>query len=325
MRYLNPDHTFGDDEGRWYLVELTQRTDAGVFLLRPGRDTRRLFIGAGAYALDEMEGRVKWLDHHCMSNHFGLLAVRSVWDLALFACLMTARLSKELKHNWTYRGASVFPNPYKMVQIADEASLRERLVYSAGNCVREKATRHARQWPGAHSARRWHNGETPTGMYHNFTAHHRKGGTLAEHEVEVSIELAKAPCWAHFDDEAYAKMMRGISDEAAERYKVKGRVRGAEAVQRVNPRKLPERIKRGGLPRTLVYTVVDTVRDAHAEAYRAAHAAYVAAGDLLRRWLAGVARVDHEARVLRARECGLPDLASPLGPLAPLACVRPPE
>ena len=224
MRYLDPDLAFPDQshgdgtEGQpWFLVELTQRTDAGVYLLRPGRDTRRLFVGAGAYALGKVAG-VQRLDHHCMSNHFGLiLAVRSPEDMARFACLMNARLSKELKYLWSYENASVFPKPYKMVQIADEESLRERLVYSAGNCVKEGLTRHARMWPGAHSARRWHNGETPTGMYHDFSARHRDGGALREHEVEVELTISKAPCWAHLDDGAYAAMMREISDEAAAR------------------------------------------------------------------------------------------------------------
>ncbi len=43
-------------------------------------------------------------------------------------------------------------------------------------------------------------------------------------------------------------------------------MRGAAAAQRANPRKVPERTKQGGLRRTLIYAMVEAVREAHAEA-----------------------------------------------------------
>ncbi len=136
-----------------------------------------------------------------------------------------------------------------------------------------------------------------------------------------SSRSPRPPCWAHVDADVYAALMREIADEGAERYEVTGRVMGAEAVQKVNARTVPDRVKRGGLPRTLVYAVCKTVRAAHAEAWKAAREAYVAAGDLLRRWLHAVSGLDPEARAKRARDCGLTDLEFPLGTIAPLACL----
>jgi len=197
------------------LVEITQRTHRGRYLLRPGRDTRAVFLGAVGYARSRVPG-VLLLDYHCLSNHFGLLlAVKDLSSLAAFEQAMNGRLSKELK--WLRRYDDfVFPRAYRMVQVADEAALRERFIYARGNAVKEGLVRHPSQWTGPHAARQWHHGEVARGYYHDFTAYdrarRRKDGARvkrSDFRRYVTIELDKAPCSRRRRDQT--RQTRGAS------------------------------------------------------------------------------------------------------------------
>ena len=288
LRFLDESFTCVDESGqRWMLVEITQRTHRGRYLLRPGRDTRAVFLGAVGYARSRVPG-VLLLDYHCLSNHFGLLlAVKDLSSLAAFEQAMNGRLSKELK--WLRRYDDfVFPRAYRMVQVADEAALRERFIYARGNAVKEGLVRHPSQWTGPHAARQWHHGEVARGYYHDFTAYdrarRRKDGARvkrSDFRRYVTIELDKAPCWQDMNDAAYARFQRDLSDEAATRYAQQAAVAGARACELISPLYEPDSVARDPLPCRLVGQPAD--RTAYRARRRATRAAYTA---IIERWRA---------------------------------------
>ena len=54
LRFLDESFACVDEDGqRWFLVEVTQRIHRGRYLLRPGRDTRAVFLGAA----DQIRGQ----------------------------------------------------------------------------------------------------------------------------------------------------------------------------------------------------------------------------------------------------------------------------
>ena len=322
LRFLDESFACVDEGGqRWFLVEVTQRTHRGRYLLRPGRDTRAVFLGAAGYARARVPG-VSLLDYHCMSNHFGLvLAVRDLRSLAAFEQAMNGRLSKELK--WL-RGYDdfVFPNAYRMVQVADEAALRERFVYGRGNCVKEGLVRHPSQWTGPHAARQWHHGEVARGYYHDFTAYDRarrsKRGAqakLSDFRRYVTVELEKAPCWQQMDDAAYARFQRSLSDEAATRY-AQAEVAGARACELISPLYEPDAIANDPLPLRLIGSLAD--REAYRERLRATRTAYTA---VIQRWRALMTGLHDHLNALIGHS--LAALALPVGTLPPGAWCEP--
>jgi REP element-mobilizing transposase RayT len=263
-RYLSPECT---------LVEVTQRTFQGRFLLKPSRPLNDLIVGALARAADRFPVDVVYPAF--LSNHFHLL-LRSETQKALsdFMEYFTSKVAREVCRLYGWQGC-VFPHPYKVREISgEEAAQVERLRYLMAQGVKEGLVASPLDWPGVHGAEALLNDQPIPGSWHDRTAEYnaRRNGRQVNPETFVqreSLKLAPMPCWEHVSPAKRRQLAADLVREVEElgRIERQGRqVLGRREVLAASPHQRPETFEARPVPR--FHAIRREVRQRLAEAYR---------------------------------------------------------
>jgi len=181
------------------LVEVTNRTIQGRFLLRPSSKLNKLVVG--------VLGRAQRLYgveiHACvvLSNHYHLLlTVESAYQLARFMAYFQGNLAKEAGRLHEWRGP-FWHRRYQHVLVSDEEVAQvNRLRYILENGCKEQLVASPLEWPGVSSVQTLLFGRELRGVWIDRTGERRAStGTGLEarsqfRESEIVI-LTPLPCW----------------------------------------------------------------------------------------------------------------------------------
>ena len=273
------------------VVEITQRTIQGRFLLKPSPRVNALVAGCLARAQKITGARVHAVA--VLSNHFHLLATfDTVEQMAKFVCYFKTNVSKEVGrlHNWQ---GPMFAGRYQAIPLSDEPEVQQhRLRYILSQGAKEGLVMSPKDWPGIHCAEALASGHSIRGIWVDRTALYssrQKGERVCAADVtsEEVLRLEPLPALASLDTEAHSSMVRelirSIELEALAMHRTHQTVPvGAAAICRRHPFARPNSMPRPFKPyfhatKSVLHNLMQTFRE-FMEAYRAA-AKRLAAGD----------------------------------------------
>jgi hypothetical protein len=181
------------------LVEVTNRTIQGRFLLRPSIELNRLVVGVLGRAQ-----RIYGVEIHAcivLSNHFHmLLTVRSALQLAQFMAYFQGNVAKETGRLHRWRGP-FWHRRYQHVLVSDEEVAQvSRLRYLLENGCKEGLVLSPIEWPGVSSVQTLLGGQPLRGVWIDRTRERQasvgmdaEAGLHFQEDEEVS--LTPLPCW----------------------------------------------------------------------------------------------------------------------------------
>lgn len=274
------------------LVEVSARTIQARYLLRPGAELNRRFVGILARAQRLYDVRIHAVA--CLSNHWhGLLSPKDAWHLAGFMSYVQGNLAREAGdlHDWK---GPFWGDRYHAVLVSEEPEVQyRRLSYCLAQGTKEGLVARPELWPGVHGVHALRDGTPLRGVWYDRTAFclaarcQGNPPSLEDYTYEEILRLDPLPCWEAeglSDDEIQERVgeiVDQIADEAATEHETNGTRPSSPAVLlRVHPHQRPERTKRTPLP--LVHAATREVRQIFREAYALFIDAYRAAAELLR-------------------------------------------
>ena len=256
-----------------YLVEVTNRTIQGRFLLRPGRQLNELLIGVLGRAQRLFGVRIHAFI--VLSNHYHLLiSVDSALQMAQFMGYFQSNLAREAGrlHNW--RGP-FWHRRYQHVLVSDEEAAQvERLHYILSNSCKENLVSSPLQWPGASSIRALLFGEEVRGIWIDRTRKRRSSrqgrSGVSRFRKNESVEVSPLPCWKRLDRETRRlrarELVTRVEAETNQRHRIENtRPLGASRILGLDPHDKPTSSKSSSAP--LFHCVSKQVRSALREAY----------------------------------------------------------
>ena len=256
------------------LVEVTNRTIQGRFLLRPSVELNRLLIGVLGRA-QRIYG-VKL--HACvvLSNHYHLLlTVDSAQQLAKFVGYFQGNLAKEAGRLHRWRGP-FWHRRYQHIVVSDEAEAQiARLRYIMANSCKENLVSSPLDWPGVSSIRPLLDGGRLEGIWIDRTrqrvatpgAAHRGSSQFCESE---HVEFVPIPCWRTLRPTLMRKRIRELiseieADSLARHRARSSRPLGKGRILSQDPHAKPTRSKWSAAP--FVHCVSQEARTLLREAY----------------------------------------------------------
>lgn len=259
------------------LVEVTARTIQARFLLRPGTEMNRRYVGILARAKTRYGVKVHAVA--CLSNHHHLLlSPADAEQLSSFMEYVQGNLAREIGKLHDWQGAFWWRR-YDSILVSDEPEIQvRRLAYILAQGCKEGLVARPELWPGVHSIFVLRDGRPLRGVWYDRTAYAlesrvKHGRRLEEFATEEVLDLDPLPCW---EDEGLslterqsrvAEMVECISEEAAAEHRAKGtRPAEPEVFLLVHPHQRPATTKRSPAPR--VHAILPEVRAAFEEAYR---------------------------------------------------------
>jgi REP element-mobilizing transposase RayT len=279
LRFIPPDGS---------LVEVTNRTIQGRFLLRPSRELNELLIGILGRA--QRLYRVKL--HACtvLSNHYHMLiSVTSAAQMAQFMAYFQGNLAKEAGRLHKWRGP-FWHRRYQHILVSDEdAAQIGRLRYTLANGCKENLVASPLDWPGVNSTRALLESEQLEGYWIDRTREQhavlkaKKDRSLFRQPETVSF--SPLPCWMHLQPSVLQQRIRElvteIEAEALRRHHAEGtQPLGKRNVLRLDPHGLPLHSKWSPAP--MFHCASKQARYAFREAYDLFCATFRQAADRLR-------------------------------------------
>jgi len=271
------------------LVEVTNRTIQGRFLLRPSAELNRLLIGILGRAQRLYGVRL----HACavLSNHYHLLlTAESARQLARFVGYFQGNLAKEAGRLHRWRGP-FWHRRYQHVVVSDEEAAQiARLRYIMANSCKENLVSSPLEWPGVSSTRPLLLGERLEGIWVDRTKERLACHCIAKQtpppywETEYVV-FEPIPCWRRLQPtlvrERIAGLVSEIEAEAEARHRARGsRPTGARKVLRQDPHEKP--LKSKWSPAPLVHCASQEARTALSEMYASFVGAFRETADRLR-------------------------------------------
>ena len=271
------------------LVEVTNRTIQGRFLLRPSAELNRLLIGVLGRAQRLYGVRL----HACivLSNHYHLLlTVDSAHQLARFVGYFQGSLAKEAGRLHRWRGP-FWHRRYQHVVVSDEEAAQvARLRYILANGCKENLVSSPLEWPGVSSIRPLLLGEELEGIWVDRTQERLAGSRAVKEdpsrfrEREI-VTFEPIPCWRFLPPrllrERIGELVAEIEAETLSRHRAQGsRPTGTRRVLRKDPHSKP--VKSKWSPAPLVHCVSQEARSALHEAYSSFLSAFRETADRLR-------------------------------------------
>jgi REP element-mobilizing transposase RayT len=275
------------------LVEVTNRTIQGRFLLRPGEELNRTVKGVLARAARLHEVQV--MGGVYLSNHYHLLVwVEHAKQLADFMGYLNGNLAREAGrlHGWRDK---FWARRYQAALVSEEEEAQvARLKYLLSHGAKEHLVRRPQDWPGVHCVEALLTGAPLEGVWVNRSrqcAERRKCKAPDPNsyaEVE-SLSLAPLPCWKHLSEAQYRERIRTLLtdierevEEVRERGNISLPARRVcrRRILRQDPQKAPKKMKKSPAPR--VHAFRKSVRKAMHEAYGHFYAAYRQAAERLK-------------------------------------------
>lgn len=270
------------------LVEVTNRTIQGRYLLRPSQRLNELLIG--------ILGRAQRLYgvelHACvvLSNHYHLLlTVKSALQMARFMAYFQGNLAKEAGRLHKWRGP-FWHRRYQHVVVSDEEAAQiGRLRYILANGCKENLVSSPLEWPGVNSTRALLFGEQLRGFWidrtrERFASLRTKKDRSRFREPEM-VKFSPLPCWNHLQPSVLRhriqELIAQIEAETARRHKTEGtQPLGAKRALHLDPHDIPLHSKWSPAP--MFHCASKQARSALREAYGHFCAAFRQAADRLR-------------------------------------------
>lgn len=274
------------------LVEVTAKTIQGRYLLRPGPEMNRRFVGVVAKAKSLYKVKVHCIS--CLSNHWhGLVSPGDAQALARFMNYVQGNLAQEAGdlHNWS---GPFWHDRYHSVLVSEEPEAQlQRLTHCLAQGTKEGLVARPELWPGVNSVDAQRTGAALHGVWYDRTARCLSGrqrdgaSSLEDFATEEILHLDPLPCWEREGLSAeerrtlVAELVDRIVDETAARHCAEGtRPSDPSVFLRVAPHQRPKRTKR--CPRPFVHAASREVRNRFREAYRIFSNSYYEAVELLR-------------------------------------------
>ncbi len=242
IRYLPYDHT---------LVEITNRTIQGRYLLKPTKKVRAICIGALGRAQ-----RLYDVDIHgfgFLSNHYHLLAsFDDSEQMAHFTGHFQSKIAREIGRRIGWR-EKFWSRRYSAIPVSEEEAAQiGRLDYLLSQGVKEGLVYHPADWPGAHSVDALLYGTPLEGIWYDRTAEYRariqrKSFDPDEFAQVETVELSPLPCWRHKTTVWIRRQVQQRVDEIVDEARTdNGRFRKLLAA--VRPTDRPQRMKHSPAP-----------------------------------------------------------------------------
>lgn len=255
------------------VVEVTQKTVGGRYLLRPGKDLNEIFLGCLGRA--QRLYPVEIFGVTCLSNHVHLLlGVQDVERLAEFMRHFTSNLAREVQRLHRWRGP-VWGRRYSHVPVQGEEAEIERFRYLLSQGVKEHLVGRCQQWPGVHVAKYFQRGDALSGWWFDRTKEcgwRARGKEYETYELgnPETVVVSQLPCRTDTPAETYRQWVAEEIYELEamaerEREREGSSVVGAKAVQRVKPHAAPDEIDHTPCPR--VHAATKQAREAFHEAF----------------------------------------------------------
>lgn len=256
------------------LVEVTNRTIQGRFLLRPSVELNRLLIGVLGRA-QRIYG-VKL--HACvvLSNHYHLLlTVESARQLAKFVGYFQGNLAKEAGRLHGWRGP-FWHRRYQHIVVSDESEAQiARLRYIMANSCKENLVSSPLDWPGVSSTRPLMDGGRLEGIWIDRSRQrvatsgtaNRDSSQFCERE---HVEFTPIPCWRTLRPALIRirirELISEIETDALARHRARSsRPLGKKKILTQDPQSKPRRSKWSPAP--FVHCASQEARNLFREAY----------------------------------------------------------
>jgi hypothetical protein len=197
------------------MVELTTRTNAGQFHLKPCPELNARILGILGRAL-----ALYPIALHAfvfMSTHWHALA--TVYDaerLAAFLQYMNGNIAKAVQdvHGWN---GKVWGGRPRIIPVLDDAAAEDRLRYILAHGAKEGLVTSPHEWPGVSSVRALALGEQLVGVWQDRAreARLRRRGPAPRAAVlrHYPIPVTPLPAWAELEPDQRQATVRRIIDE----------------------------------------------------------------------------------------------------------------
>jgi hypothetical protein len=239
------------------LVEITDRTVQGRFLLVPSPELNDIILGVLGRA-QRLYG-VGLCGFVFLSNHFHLIIrVNDARQLADFMGYLASNLAREIARHtgWTDK---IWARRYQAIVISDEEAAQiARLSYLLSHGCKEGLVEHAQDWPGLHCAQALIDGTSLQGSWFDRTKEYsarQRGEKISPRQfaTQETVTLSPLPCWQHLAPEVLQKMIRALVEDieataAKLRSETNAVVLGPDAVQAQKPEDRPARPKKSYAP-----------------------------------------------------------------------------
>ena len=182
------------------LVEVSNRTIQGRFLLLPTPEVKDLILGVVGRAQRMYQMQICLLVF--LSNHYHMLLIpRDAEHLASFMNFVGGEIGRKISrlHGWN---ASVWAGRYRPILISDEEEVQlARFRYLLSQGVKEGLVNRPEDWIGVHGVDAWLEGKPLEGHWFDQTRASeaaRRGEEVRRERFSVPerVSLTPLPCWS---------------------------------------------------------------------------------------------------------------------------------
>ena len=256
------------------LVEITNRTVAGQYLLTPGTEFNESLLGVLGRVLSHY--RVCLHGISVQSNHYhAILSAADVGHLSGFMRDFNSGVALLVNRNRA-RSGKVWARRYTSIEILDDEAAIDRIRYLFDQATHHDLVERPRDWPGVHTIDALCRGEQLEGVWidhDRVTRAARRGKTAPEAIIKYDVPVEPIPAWKnlsiHKIQSRYRAIERKVEQSTAERRaRADTRVRplGPARILAQDPFFVPEPIATSPAPRC--HTTRPKLRDKYLQAYR---------------------------------------------------------
>ena len=256
------------------LVEITNRTVAGQYLLTPGAEFDEALLGILGRALSHY--RVKLHGISVQSNHYhAILSAADVGHLSGFMRDFNSGVALLVNRDRAHSG-KVWSRRYTSIEILDDEAAIDRIRYLFDQATRHDLVERPRDWPGVHTIDALCRGEHLEGIWTDHdrvTRAARRGKQAPEAIIEYDVPVTPLPAWQGLPvqkiQSKYRAIEREVERDTAERRARSGphvRPLGPARIRAQDPLFVPDSVARSPAPRC--HTTRPELREKHLAAYR---------------------------------------------------------
>lgn len=197
------------------IVEVSNRTLQGRFLLRPSSDANEIILGVLGRAQRLFDLTI--FVFQFLSDHFHMLTFpRDAQHLALFMEYFDGNLGREMGRLHDWHGKFWHRRYHSAVVKRGEASELARLRYILSNGCKEGLVASPLDWPGASSTSALVDGSMKlSGVWYDRTKEYRAGlqGQRDVFPVQETVHLSQLPSMVHLSQDVYRRFIVDVVSE----------------------------------------------------------------------------------------------------------------